>query len=115
MPGDAVQRLVQFVFLVVWVIGAVTGGLTVQSPASDRAEEPSHVLMDASHARLSVARERIVLTVGAPRWSEWQLSVPLPEPFLSRFSHERRSETQEAVQDAICAPQAMPRIVEEET
>ncbi|PSQ74595.1 MAG: hypothetical protein BRD34_00235 [Bacteroidetes bacterium QH_6_64_77] len=67
MPGDAVQRLVQFVFLVVWVIGAVTGGLTVQSPASDRAEEPSHVLMDASHAR------------------------------------------------AICAPQAMLRIVEEET
>ena len=105
------QRLVQFVFLAVWVIGAVTGGLT----ASDRAEEPSHVLMDASHARLSVAREHIVLTVGAPRWSEWQLSVPLPEPFLSRFSHERRSETQEAVQDAICASQAMPRIVEEET
>ena len=82
------QRLVQFVFLMVWVIGAVTGGLTVQSPAADRAEEPSHVLMDASHARLSVAREHIVLTVGAPRWSEWQLSVPLPEPFLSRCSEE---------------------------
>ena len=85
------QHLVQFVFLVVWVIGAVTGGLTVQSPASDRAEEPSHVLMDASHARLSVAREHIVLTVGAPRWSEWQLSVPLPEPFLSRCSEEASS------------------------
>lgn len=85
------QRLVQFVFLVVWVIGAVTGGLTVQSPASDRAEEPSHVLMDASHARLSVAREHIVLTVGAPRWSEWWLSVPLPGPFLPCRSEEAPS------------------------
>ena len=35
-------------------------------------------------------------------------------PSLTRTSHERRREAQEAVQDAICAPQAMPRIVEEQ-
>jgi hypothetical protein len=34
---------------------------------------------------------------------------------VARCSHERRSEAQEAVHDAMCAPQAMPRIVEEET
>jgi hypothetical protein len=33
--------------------------------------------------------------------------------WFARFSHERRSEAREAIQDAICVPQTMPRIVEE--
>jgi hypothetical protein len=49
---------------------------------------------------------------GLLAFSSYFLSGPTA---LTRFSHESRSEAQEAVQDAMRAPQAMPRIVEEET
>lgn len=85
------QRLVQFVFLVVWVVGVVAGGLAVQPPASDRPEEPLYVLTETSHAHLGVACEHIVLAVDAPRQSEWRFSAPIPEPFAPCRSEETSS------------------------
>jgi len=62
----------------VWVVGAILGGITVQPPSNPTADESWTPLIDADHMRLGVTCTHAVLVVTPPWKSEWRATIPLP-------------------------------------
>lgn len=74
-------RLVHLLLFAAWVVGAVTGGLTVQRSAPCPTEE-IRVVSATEWARLTVQADRLVLTVGRGK-NQWRAAAPIPA-----FVHE---------------------------
>lgn len=72
------ERLGQILFLLIWMAGAVLGGVVVEPSEPPSTEESPHVLAESRYVNLGITRERVILTVKPPWRSEWRLSAPLP-------------------------------------
>lgn len=71
-------RPAKVLVLVVWVVGAVLGGLTVQPSPTPSADESWTLLIDTDYMDLGVTRTQAVLVVTTPWQSEWRAATPLP-------------------------------------
>lgn len=71
-------RPAKVLVLVVWVVGAVLGGLTVQPSPPPSADESWTLLIDTDYMDLGVTRTQAVLVVTTPWQSEWRAAAPLP-------------------------------------
>jgi hypothetical protein len=69
-------RLTRLLLLAAWIVGAVTGGLTVQ-PDAPAATDNVRVVAETSWARLTTQGTRVVLTVGRGD-HQWRAAAPLP-------------------------------------
>jgi hypothetical protein len=72
-------RPAKVLVLVVWVVGAVLGGLTVQPSPPPSADESWTLLVDTDYMDLGVTRTQAVLVVTTPWQSEWRAAAPLPD------------------------------------
>ncbi len=70
------KRLLHLVLFAAWILGAVTGGVTVglDAPTTD---SEVRVAVKADWARLTVRAEQVVLAVGRGP-SSWRAAAPLP-------------------------------------
>lgn len=73
------KRLVQILFVAIWIVGTVVGGLDVWSSGPALEEGSLHLLVDTDHARLGANRSHVVLTIKSPWRSWWRVTAPIPE------------------------------------
>jgi hypothetical protein len=72
-------RPAKVLVLVVWVVGAFIGGLTVQPSPNPSADESWTLLVDTDYMNLGVTHTQAVLVVTTPWQSEWRAVAPLPD------------------------------------
>lgn len=99
------NRLGLLVLLVVWLAGAVTGGLTIQSPDRTAPERDVHLLVETRRAEIGLTPTQVILRVETPWHSRWRVAAPLPR-MLSPRHPERASPS--SPPDA--APEARPSL-----
>lgn len=101
------NRLLQFLFIAVWIAGAVLGRLPVQPPVSAPEDESLYLLVNTDHTRLGMDRTQIVLTVETPWRSEWRATAPMPKMLVPNRSEESPS----ASQSEVPAPSLVPFVI----
>jgi hypothetical protein len=74
------KRLVQFLLFAVWLVGAVTGGLTVQP--DDPPTPATAAVADVDRSGLRVQEDRIVMAVHMGE-NRWRLVAPVPASVAS--------------------------------
>jgi hypothetical protein len=72
-------HLTKVLVLAVWIVGAVLGGLTVQTALPPSADESLTLLVNTDYMDLGVTRTQAVLVVTTPWQSEWRAAAPLPD------------------------------------
>lgn len=85
------KRLVQLIFLVVWLAGAVTAELTIQTPEPNAAGDNVHLLAETDRADLGVKGDQVILIVETPWHSEWRIAAPVPAFLAAHLRDEAES------------------------
>jgi hypothetical protein len=86
---NTMMRLVQLVLFLAWLVGAVTGGLTV-APERPSVTASGRVVATTDWAKLTVQAGQVVLTVGQGE-RRWRAASPLPSVLRAWFPDTGKS------------------------
>ena len=87
------NRLIQLLLVVVWIAGAVLGGIT--EPPPDASTDPRELsrLIETRHAQVQITPDHVVLRITTPWQSEWRVAAPLPAALTpNRPANQSRSQ-----------------------
>lgn len=90
-------RLVHLLLFATWVVGAVTGGLTMQPDAPCSTNE-IRVVSATEWTQLTIQADHVVLTLGRGM-DRWQAAAPIP-----RVAHEWLREATDAANEHRMSP-----------
>lgn len=69
------KRLIHLLLFTIWLVGAVTGGVSMEPAASG---ETARFVSDTAPATLAVYEDQVVLTVNVSARTRWQLTASAP-------------------------------------